>query len=58
MVKLSNPEYDQKKDELRFDAVALSQPNNWMVGHPVQLADLLIEAKLKSVPFEHRNQLE
>ncbi|MDN3503958.1 MAG: hypothetical protein P0S95_00080 [Rhabdochlamydiaceae bacterium] len=58
IVKLSNPEYDQKKDELKFDAVALSQPNNWMVGHPVQLADLLIEARLKEVPFEHRKQLE
>lgn len=56
VLKLSRPEYDPHKSEVIFDAAPMHEPSSWMVGHPVQLSDLLIEAKLSEIPFENQKQ--
>ena len=50
VLRLSNPEMERNK--LSFDAIALSTPSSWIVGHPNHLGHLVIEATLKKYP-EH-----
>ena len=47
LLKLTKMGYDPKKDQLTFEATAMSSVSPYISGHPVQMADLIIEGKVK-----------
>ena len=43
LFKLTNMDYDSMKNSLTFEAVAMSELSPYILGHPVKIADFLIE---------------
>lgn len=43
LFKINTIEYSKEKNEMVFDATAMSDIKSYMIGHPMKIADFLIE---------------
>ena len=44
LFKINSIEYSKERDEMVFDATAMSEIKSYMIGHPMKIADFLIES--------------